>query len=177
MKPSFALLAVAAFARAPDASFLPLQDPIVVYNSWSSYDELSDNVPQTEQLAMRELDELLRLRRRGVPFDYYVMDAFWYAQDGAYRAWRKTTWPHGPDRWLTRLKENGVKPGLWFGTNLLVQLDPAPAWQDSLNQKRDAMCFFQGGFLPHFMETLQLWYDRGVNSSPRNCEFGIRFEF
>ena len=149
-------------ARDPDAAFLPLPDPIVVYNNWSSYDELSDNVPQTEQLAMKELDELLRLRKRGVPFDYYVMDAFWYAKDGAYRTWRKTTWPNGPDGWLARCKENGIKPGLWFGTNALVQLDPAPAWQDSLNRKRDAMSFCHGGFLPHFMETLQFWYDRGI---------------
>ncbi|MGA8028950.1 MAG: hypothetical protein WB992_17560 [Bryobacteraceae bacterium] len=145
----------------PDAAFLPLQDPIVVYNDWSSYDELSDNVPLTEQLAMKELDELLRLRGRGVRFDYYVMDAFWFAKDGGYRTWRKSTWPEGPDRWLQRCRENGIKPGLWFGTNLLVQLDPAPEWEDSLNKKRYAMCFFKGGFLPHFMQTLQMWHDRG----------------
>lgn len=148
-------------ALAPDAAFLPLQDPIVVYNNWSSYDELSDNVPQTEQLAMKELDELLRLRRLGVRFDYYVMDAFWFAKDGGYRTWRKSTWPEGPDRWLQRCRENGIKPGLWFGTNLLVQLGPIPEWEGSLNKKRDALCFFKGGFLPHFMQTLQLWYDRG----------------
>jgi hypothetical protein len=145
----------------PDAPFLPLQDPIVVYNDWSSYDELSDNVPLTEQLAMKELDELLRLRRSGVRFDYYVMDAFWFAKDGGYRTWRKSTWPEGPDRWLERCRENGIKPGLWFGTNLLVQLDPAPEWEDSLNKKRYAMCFFKGGFLTHFMQTLQMWHDRG----------------
>lgn len=117
MKPIIAILAAAACLPAParaddaDAGFLRLQDPIVVYNNWSSYDELSDNVPQTEQLAMKELDELLRLRRRGVRFDYYMMDAFWYAKDGAYRTWRKTTWPDGPDRWLARCKQNGIKPG------------------------------------------------------------------
>ena len=30
--------------------------PIWVYNNWSAYDELSDNVPLTEELAMRELE-------------------------------------------------------------------------------------------------------------------------
>src|SRR5947208_5266940 len=54
--------------------FVP--DPIFVYNNWSAYDELSDNVPLTEQLAMKELDEILRLRHFGVRFDYYMMDAF-----------------------------------------------------------------------------------------------------
>ena len=32
-----------------------LQQPISVYNNWSSYDELSDNIPLTETLAMHEL--------------------------------------------------------------------------------------------------------------------------
>src|SRR5215468_5704954 len=67
--------------------FVP--DPIFVYNNWSSYDELSDNVPLTEKLAMKELDELARLRRFGVRFDYYMVDAFWFAQDGGYKTWRK----------------------------------------------------------------------------------------
>jgi hypothetical protein len=168
MKVLVALLAPAtglllwAAASDPDARFLTIQDPIVVYNNWSSYDELSDKVPLTEQLAMKELDQVLRLRRDGVRFDYYMMDAFWYAKDGGYRTWRKTTWPDGPDAWLNKCRENGIKPGMWFGTNLLVQLDPAPEWEDSLNKKRTAMCFYKGGFLPHFMKTLQLWYDRGV---------------
>jgi hypothetical protein len=54
-----------------------LRDPIWVYNDWSAYDELSDNIPLTEDLAMRELNEILRLRKLGVHFDYYMMDAFW----------------------------------------------------------------------------------------------------
>ena len=56
-----------------------LPDPIWVYNDWSAYDELSDNIPLTEELAMRELDQILRLRKFGVHFDYYMMDAFWFA--------------------------------------------------------------------------------------------------
>ena len=157
-----ALALAIAPGSQPDARYLLLRDPIVVYNNWSSYDELSDNVPLTEQLAMKELDQLLRIRRHGVHFSYYMMDAFWFAKDGAYRTWRKSTWPNGPDPWLNKCRENGIKPGMWFGTNLLVQLDAASEWKDSLNKKGSAMCFFRGGFLPHFMQTLQLWYDRGV---------------
>jgi hypothetical protein len=147
---------------ASDESPHLLRDPIFVYNNWSSYDELSDNVPLTEQLAMKEFDEVMRLRRDGVRFDYYMMDAFWFAKDGGYRTWRKQTWPNGPDRWLEECRKNGIRPGMWFGTNLLVQLDPAPEWLDSLNSKKSAMCFYNGGFLPHFMQTLQYWYDRGI---------------
>ncbi|MGB7847995.1 MAG: hypothetical protein WBL63_20455 [Candidatus Acidiferrum sp.] len=58
-----------------------LRDPVWVYNDWSAYDELSDNIPLTEQLAMNELNEIVRLQKYGVHFDYYMMDAFWFDPD------------------------------------------------------------------------------------------------
>jgi hypothetical protein len=139
-----------------------LAAPISVYNNWSSYDELSDNIPLTETLAMRELDELLRLKHTGVRFDYYMMDAFWFAPDGAYRTWRTPNWPNGPDAWIKKCRDNGVLPGLWFSTNTLVKIQAAPAWKNSLNANGGAMSFFEGGFLPDFMSALQLWYDHGI---------------
>src|ERR1700731_7306 len=138
------------------------RDPIFIYNDWSAYDELSDNIPLTEQLAMKELDEILRLRRFGVRFDYYMMDAFWFAPDGGYRTWRKPNWPNGPDAWIKRCRDNGLKPGLWFGTNELVKINAIPEWQNSLTAKKGEMSFSEGGFLPHFMDTLQYWYDHGI---------------
>jgi hypothetical protein len=138
------------------------RDPIFVYNDWSAYDELSDNIPLTEQLAMKELDEILRLRRFGVRFDYYMMDAFWFSPDGGYRTWRKPNWPNGPDAWIKKCRDNSILPGLWFGTNELVKIDPIPEWQSSLTANKGEMSFFTGGFLPNFMDTLQYWYDRGI---------------
>ena len=139
-----------------------LQTPISVYNNWSSYDELSDNIPLTESLAMRELDELLRLKKAGVRFDYYMMDAFWFAPDGGYRTWRSANWPNGPDAWIHKCQATGVLPGMWFSTNTLVKIQAAPAWKDSLNKDGGAMSFFEGGFLPDFMNALQYWYDHGI---------------
>jgi len=139
-----------------------LQQPISVYNNWSSYDELSDNIPLTESLAMRELDELLRLKKAGVRFDYYMMDAFWFAPDGGYRTWRKPDWPNGPDAWIKKCQENGIKPGMWFETNTLVKIQPAPAWRDSLTSGGGSMSLSEGGYLPDFMNVLQYWYDRGI---------------
>ena len=138
------------------------RDPIFVYNNWSAYDELSDNIPLTEQLALRELDEILRLRRFGVRFDYYMMDAFWFDPDGNYRTWRKPNWPNGPDAWIRKCRQNNIQPGLWFSTNTLVKINAAPEWQNSLNEKKGAMSFSEGGFLPNFMDTLQYWYERGI---------------
>jgi hypothetical protein len=139
-----------------------LRDPIWVYNDWSAYDELSDNIPLTEALALKELDEIVRLRRLGVHFDYYMMDAFWFAPDGGYRTWRTPNWPNGPDRWIAECSANGILPGLWFGTNELVKIDAAPQWQDSLTAKGGSMSFYEGGFLPDFMKTMQYWYEHGI---------------
>ncbi len=139
-----------------------VRDPIFVYNNWSAYDELSDNIPLTEELTMKELDEVLRLRRFGVRFDYYTIDAFWFDPDGGYRTWRKPNWPNGPHAWIRKCRDNGILPGLWFSTNTLVKINAAPEWQDSLTEKKGSMSFSEGGFLPNFMETLQYWYDRGI---------------
>jgi hypothetical protein len=139
-----------------------LPNPISVYDNWSTYDELSGNVPLTEALAMKELDQMLRLKKAGVRFDYYVMDAFWFDPNGAYRTWKKPNWPDGPDTWIRKCQENGIQPGLWFSTNTLVHLNAAPQWRDSLNQQGTAMSMFEGGFLSDFMNTLQYWQDRGV---------------
>jgi hypothetical protein len=139
-----------------------LRDPIWVYNDWSAYDELSDNIPLTEALAMKELDEIVRLNKVGVHFDYYMMDAFWFAPGGGYRIWRKPNWPNGPDAWIAKCKANGLLPGMWFGTNELVKIDAAPQWKDSLTSKGGSMSFYEGGFLPDFMSVLQYWYDHGI---------------
>jgi hypothetical protein len=139
-----------------------LPAPISVYDNWSTYDELSDHVPLTQDLAMRELDQVLRLKKAGVRFDYYAMDAFWFDPDGAYRTWKKPNWPEGPGPWIRKCRQNGIRPGLWFSTNTLVKLNAAPQWRDSLNRQGTAMSMFEGGFLPDFMKTLQFWYDQGV---------------
>ena len=139
-----------------------LQKPIAVYINWAAYDELSDHVELTETLAMRQLDELLRLRRSGVRFDYYLMDAFWYARDGGYRAWRQPHWPNGPDAWLDTCLSHGVKPGLWVAGNSTHSHEPVLEWRDSLTADGRSMCLFSGGFLNHFLDSLDSWYRRGV---------------
>ena len=139
-----------------------LPDPVFVYNDWSSYDELSDNIPLTEELAMRELNEIVRLKKAGVRFDYFMMDAFWFDPDGGYRTWRKPNWPDGPDRWIAACQKNDLLPGLWFSTNTLVKINAAPRWKDSLNAKGGSMSFAEGGFLADFTDILQFWHDRGI---------------
>ena len=160
-----------SLATATTGTLLPrraaaerLAVPICIYNNWSAYDELSDAVRLDEALAMREFDELLRLRSAGVHIDGYMLDAFWFDPKGGYRTFRTGDWPAGPDRWLDRCRHTGLTPGLWFGTNALVGMEPIAEWQDSLNAKKSALCMFEGGFLAHFMATLDYWYSRGIRA-------------
>jgi len=142
--------------------------PIGVYINWAAYDELSDVVELTEALAMRQLDEVARLKRCGVQLDYYVMDAFWFAPDTGFRTWRSPHWsPDGPSRWIDGCAAIGVQPGLWLTANNLHQqnlypMQLIPAWADSFDPEQSALCCFYGGFLPHFAATLEQWYAAGV---------------
>ena len=141
--------------------------PVFVYNNWCAYDELSDNVAQTEMLSMRELDEIIRLKKNGVQLDYYVMDAFWFDKRGGYRTWNKEHWPNGPGKWLASCKENNILPGMWFSTNLIAThsgrfLEVMDEWKDSLATDPNILCLFEGGYLNHLAGSLQLWYDKGV---------------
>jgi hypothetical protein len=141
--------------------------PVFVYNNWSAYDELSDKVVQTEALAMRELGEILRLRKSGVEIDYYVMDAFWFDKYGGYRSWHREHWPQGPDGWLGACREHGIKPGMWFSTNLIAThegrfLEPVAEWANSVATDPNILCLFEGGYLEHLAGTMELWYEKGV---------------
>ena len=81
-----------------------IKRPLGIYINWSAYDELSDAVQLTEELAMRQFDELLRLRRSGVQLDVYLMDCFWYEPASAYRSFRKPHWSDNGERWLAACK-------------------------------------------------------------------------
>ncbi len=142
--------------------YLSMPRPLFVYDNWSAYDELSDNSPLTEELAMRQLQEIVRLKAHGVQMDAYLMDAFWYDQSGGYLKWKADRWPNGPDGWLQACRENSLLPGLWFPANVAFQLDPPDDWLDSLAPGGYGFCCFEGGFLDGYLARLAHWYDQGV---------------
>ena len=153
-----------------------LAKPVSVYINWAAYDELSDNIKLNEAIAFEQFDQMLRLKDQGVHFDYYLMDCFWFSKDGGYREWRAPDWsPEGPGKFLKRCQEHDIKPGIWVSTNFRVAgeeywfLDVIPEWEDSLATHGRSFCLFQGGYLNHFMESLQLLVDQGFKM--------IKFDF
>ena len=54
-----------------------LKNPLFIYNNWASYDELSDNIKLTGEVAMKQLEEVIRLKKNGLRVDAYLMDMFW----------------------------------------------------------------------------------------------------
>jgi len=146
-----------------------MRHPLHIYVNWSAYDELSDRVPLTEELAMLQLDHLLRLRRAGVRLDAYMMDCFWYEPGSAYRQFRRAHWRDNGERWLEACQRHGVLPGLWFACNNIGRfcgLEVAHSWRGSVDAKADpqwaAACLFEGPFLSDLMSVFDLWYQRGV---------------
>jgi hypothetical protein len=135
---------------------------LYVYDNWSAYDELSDHVPLTEELAMLELEQVQRLKSHGVRIDAYLMDAFWYSRTGAYRKWKEDRWPNGPDRWLLGCRKAGLLPGLWFPANVAFDLDPPENWDDSLGPDGYGFSCYHGGFMEGYVDSLSHWYERGV---------------
>jgi hypothetical protein len=143
--------------------FAGLIKPVSVYVSWSAYDEAADTVKLTEALAMKELNEIIRLKKLGVQIDYYVIDDYWFDKNGGYRVWRKNNWSeNGYEKWIQLCQENDIKPGLWVASNNVGKLNPIAEWENSLNKDRNIACFFTGGFLDHFMKSLQFWYNKGI---------------
>lgn len=168
LSPALNPFSVAAFTSKTTEAGAP--KPVSVYVNWAAYDELSDNVYLDEQIAMKQFNEMLRLRDKGVQFDYYLMDAFWFDKDGGYREWRKESWPEGGKNWMKACFENNIKPGLWISTNLMQAggenyefLRPIPKWENSVGINNRAFSLFEGGYLEDLISALKYHADQGIS--------------
>jgi len=165
----FNLIFLSAFGQQvqKNNSVANLDKPLSVYITWASHDELSDTIPLSEELAMRQLDEMIRLKSQGVKFDYFLMDMFWFDKKEGYRKFKKEGWPNGPDAWLKKCKENDILPGLWLSTNVLGWgsfrwMEPLEGWEQSMAWNNSAAVMFYGEYLSGIIETMQMWYDQGI---------------
>ena len=106
---------------------------------------------------MRQLGALLRLRARGVRLDSYLMDAFWYAPDGA-SARRKPDGHGAPAAGLKAVWKNYRSPA--SGSEYVVQAQGGTAMARlSLSMPMAGHVHVAGGFLP------DLWMFCGIGTT------------
>ncbi len=143
-----------------------IKKPISVYITWAAHDNLSDNKPLTSELAMKELYAIQALKKKGVRFDYFVLDEGWADPSSGCRKFNEKYWPNGYDEWLQNCSENNLLPGLWFPVNILGMgqlfwMQPLSEWKNSVCNSY-CVSLSKGDFLKYHIQTFQLWYDRGI---------------
>jgi len=157
-------LAVHAAGVQQGANSTQLSKPISIFSQDSGAGQPS--LPINEQQALRDLDELARLRKAGMTTEFDVMDASWFAPESGYRRLRPAGWPNGPDAWLARCRAAGIRPGMRIDGNAIPAETPSSqipiAWKDSLGEDGRSLSLFEGGYLADLMSALASWYDRGV---------------
>jgi len=156
----------AAGAQQSGTASAQLSAPVTIYSHDSAYGQPFAGSAIGEQQAIRDLDELMRLRHNGVRTDYDLLEASWFVPQSAYRTLQIAGWPNGPGAWLARCKTAGIRPGVQIDGNAVPsQTVPAQipaAWNDSLDGDGRNLSLFEGGYLTDLMAAMQTWYDRGV---------------
>ncbi|HWE64173.1 MAG TPA: hypothetical protein VHB98_20880 [Chloroflexota bacterium] len=85
-----------------------------IYSAYGIYDSAGSAPTEgTAQLLLENLDQLERLRSRGILFDYYAIDTGWNNPLGDLKDFDPERYPDGPDQIFARVHALGMKPGLW----------------------------------------------------------------
>jgi hypothetical protein len=155
-------ICVPAFGAQPSQISAQLPAPVAIYSQSTSTGNSAAAEPVSEAQALREVDELQRLKKAGMRFDYDLIGIAAFAPNGAFRTLRASAWPGGPDAWISKCRAAGVRPGLRFGGNMIAVMQASPAWSNSLAQDGHSLSLFEGGYLPDLVAAMQTWYDRGV---------------
>jgi len=152
--------AISVPAQSNAASILPA--PVAVYEHAFPQDGISVSSPSNEKQSLADVDQMERLKKAGVRFDFDLLDAATFAPAGGYGIGHTTGWPDGPDSWIARCRAAGFRPGLRFPGNSIGLMQPVPAWKNSLAKDGRSLSLFEGGFLPDLIADMQSWYDRGI---------------
>jgi len=84
--------------------------PFGFNSQWGSCPTLDD------EQNLNVLDRLAAWRKKGVKFDYYTLDTGWVDFDSDLTRFRPNAFPEGPAALIRRVKDLGMKFGLWFAT-------------------------------------------------------------
>ena len=85
------------------------------YDIYGVYDNagLMNPTEVTEELVLDNLDDLERLQKRGIYFDYYFIDTGWSNHRGDLKDFDPSRFPKGPAKIVEQLRKLGMKIGLW----------------------------------------------------------------
>ena len=90
------------------------REVLSLYSPYGIYDYAGTEPTEvTEQLILDNLDRLEKLQERGITFDYYAIDTGWNNPTGDLKDFDPRNFPAGPARILARIRDLGMKPGLW----------------------------------------------------------------
>ena len=141
-----AVLAARAQRIAPD---FELPAPIAVYSDEPAPGAGPSASSPSEDRALGNLDQLVRLKKSDLHIDYDLLDVSQITSDGLHPSGGKSAWPNGPDTWIARCRAAQIHPGLRFGASALRPGGGGPV-------------FFDDKLLVDFVAALQSWYDRGI---------------
>jgi len=104
-----------AFVRHLETHCARKNDLIQFYHSYGIHDVAGLDNPTylTEELVMDSLDNIEDLRKYGVDFEYYFLDAGWSNPHGDLTDFDPRFFPDGPAKVTGRIKDMGMKLGLW----------------------------------------------------------------
>lgn len=88
------------------------RENLKIYCDWGLHDDLSDNIELTEEMTRNNINKLdILMKKSGVRFDYYLMDAFWFEENQPYICFKERTFPKGIDYIIQMLEEKGTNSG------------------------------------------------------------------
>lgn len=89
--------------------------PFGINNQWGPCSTLDD------EQTLHVLGTLERWQRAGVRFDYFTLDTGWVDTGSDLKRFRPAAYPEGPDAMTARVRDLGMRFGLWFATSWASQ--------------------------------------------------------
>ena len=128
---------------------------------------MDEPTPVTEELVLGNLNRLAEFQDRGITFDYYYIDAGWSDPFGDLREFDPDYFPTGPGRIVERVRELGMKFGLWLSpasgpmafrpeseAPFLARCGTLPSTSENARKPRGALCMAADTWRATFQEAL-----------------------
>ncbi len=98
--------------------------PFGINNQWGACSTLDD------EQTLHVLGHMRKWQQAGVRFDYFTLDTGWVDRSHDLTRFRPVAYPEGPSAVLSKVRQFGMRFGLWFATSWASEScwDYRPAW-------------------------------------------------